>query len=185
MRKLQVWLLLVVFLAESAGAEPQGGMDVTKWHEDLAILREQMPRNHGNLFHTMTREEFDRAFDALEGKLPDLTTSQVKVGIMRLVAMVNDGHTRVRQETLGNHILPVRLHFFADGLYVVSAAKAYAGIVGGRMKKIGLLSAEDAYAAVRPLVSVDGDNESRRRLLAVESSGHAGGAASDRRNKQC
>ena len=168
MRKLQVWLLLVVFLAESAGAEPQGGMDVTKWHEDLAILREQMPRNHGNLFHTMTREQFDRAFDALEGTLPDLTTSQVKVGIMRLVAMVNDGHTRVRQETLGNHILPVRLHFFADGLYVVSAAKAYAGIVGGRMKKIGLLSAEDAYAAVRPLVSVDGDNESRRRLLAVD-----------------
>jgi hypothetical protein len=82
--------------------------------------------------------------------------------------MVNDGHTRVRQETLGNHILPVRLHFFVDGLYVVSAAKAYAGIVGGRMKKIGLMSAQDAYAAVRPLVSVDGDNESRRRLLAVD-----------------
>ena len=116
MRKLQVWLLLVVLLAESAGAEPQGGMDVTKWREDLAILREQMPRTHGNLFHTMTREQFDGALDALEGRLPDLTTSQVKVGIMRLVAMVNDGHTRVRQETLGNHVLPVRLHFFADGL---------------------------------------------------------------------
>ena len=63
MRKLPVWLLLVVFLAESAGAEPQGGMDVTKWREDLAILREQMPRNHGNLFHTMTREQFDGEAD--------------------------------------------------------------------------------------------------------------------------
>jgi hypothetical protein len=36
------------------------------------------------------------------------------------------------------------------------------------VKKIGLLSAEDAYAAVRPLIPVDADNEGRRRLLAVD-----------------
>jgi hypothetical protein len=170
MPKLWVWLLLVVIVAGPVGAdtEPQEGMDVTKWREDLAILREQMPKTHGNLFHTMTRPQFDAALDALESSLPDLTASQVKAGIMRLVAMVNDGHTRVRQETFGNHILLVRLHFFADGLYVVSADKAYADIVGGKVKKIGVMSAQDAYAAVRPLISVDADNEGRRRLLAVD-----------------
>ena len=166
MRNLPLWLLLVTLSAGSLRAEPQDSADTTKWREDLAILREQMPKNHGNLFHTMTRAQFDGAFDALEGALPDLSAGQVKVGIMRLVAMVNDGHTRVRQETLGNHILRVKLHFFADGLYVVSAEKTYAAIVGGKVKKIGLMSAEDAYAAVRPLMSVDADNESRRRLLA-------------------
>src|SRR5580692_10721963 len=123
MRNLPLWLLLVTLSAGSLRAEPQDSEDTTKWREDLAILREQMPKNHGNLFHTMTRAQFDGAFDALEGALPDLSAGQVKVGIMRLVAMVNDGHTRVRQETLGNHILPVKLHFFADGLYVVSAEK--------------------------------------------------------------
>lgn len=167
MRKLPLWLVLLALSAGPVGAEPPGGIEATKWREDLAILREQMPKNHGNLFHTMTREQFDGAFDALEGAVPDLTTGQVKVGIMRLVAMVNDGHTRVRQESLGNHILPLTLHFFADGLYVVSADETHAAIVGGKVKKIGLMSAEDAYAAVRPLVSVDADNESRRRLLAV------------------
>ena len=169
MRRLRVWLLLAELLAGpvGAGTESPNGMDATRWREDLAVLREQMPESHGNLFHTMTRQQFDGAVDALEAAVPDLTASQVKAGIMRVVAMVNDGHTRVRQETLGNHILPVRLHFFADGLYVVSADKAYAGIVGGKLKKIGLMSAEDVYAAVRPLVSVDADNEGRRRFLAV------------------
>jgi hypothetical protein len=116
----------------------------------------------------MTRQQFDGALDALESALPDLTSSQVKAGIMRVVAMVNDGHTRVRRETLGNHIIPVRLHYFADGLYIVSADKTYANIVGGKLKKIGLMSTDDAYAAVRPLVSVDADNEGRRRFLAVD-----------------
>ncbi|HUL18889.1 MAG TPA: hypothetical protein VLV29_06425 [Steroidobacteraceae bacterium] len=161
-----MWLLLVV-LAGAAAADPQEGPQVRKWREDLAVLREQMPKSHGNLFHTMTRAQFDGALDALEGALPGLTDSQVKLGIMQLVAMVGDGHTRVRLESLGNHALPVRLHFFADGLYVVSAARTYADLVGGRVKKIGVMPVEDAYGAVRPLVSVDADNEGRRRLLAV------------------
>ena len=162
-----VWLLLVVLLAGRAVAGPQDGLDATKWREDLTVLREQMPKNHGNLFHTMSRAQFEGALDALEAALPGLTSNQVKLRIMQLVAMVNDGHTRVRPETLGNHSLPVRLHFFADGLYVVSAASTCAEVVGGKVKKIGLMPVEDAYLAVRPLVPVDADNEGRRRLLAV------------------
>ncbi len=170
MSKSWVRLLLALLLASPCGADTarQADMDVTKWREDLAVLREQMPKTHGNLFHTMSRRQFDDALDSLEGSLPNLTASQVKAGIMRVVAMVNDGHTRVRQESFGNHILPVRLHFFADGLYVVAADPRYAAIVSGKVTKIGQLSAEDAYAAVRPLVSVDADNEGRRRFLAVD-----------------
>ena len=52
MGRLAAWLLLLLFLAESAAAQAQESMDVTKWREDLAVLREQMPKNHGNLFHT-------------------------------------------------------------------------------------------------------------------------------------
>jgi hypothetical protein len=167
MRGLPLWFLWWALWVGPVGADPQDGMDSTKWHEDLATLREQMPKCHGNLFHTMTRTQFGDALDALEDALPHLTTDQVKVGIMRLVSAVNDGHTRVRLESLGNHTLPVRLHFFSDGLYVVSAAKPYAAIVGGKVIRIGQMPVEPAYAAVRPLVSVDADNEGRRRLLAA------------------
>ena len=163
----RVWLLSMALLAGSAAAGPQDAAEVAKWRADLAVLREQMPKNHGNLYHTMTRAQFEAAFDDLERALPGLTANQVKLEIMRLVAMVNDGHTRVRQESLGNHVLPVRLHFFSDGLYVVAAAKNHADIVGGRVRMIGVMPAEDAYAAVRPLIPVDAENEGRRRLQAV------------------
>jgi hypothetical protein len=143
-------------------------MDAEKWGEDLAVFREQMPKIHGNLFHTMTQQQFNDGIDALEKRLPDLGSNQVKVGILRLVAMVHDGHTRVRQETLGNHMLPVRLYFFADGLYVEAADRPYANVVGGRVQRIGVMSAEDVYTAVRELVSIDGDNEYRRKLLAPD-----------------
>jgi hypothetical protein len=79
MQKLPLCLLLVALSAKPVGAEPQDAMEATKWREDLAFLREQMPKYHANLFHTMTRQQFDVALDALEGALPELTTGQVKL----------------------------------------------------------------------------------------------------------
>jgi hypothetical protein len=142
--------------------------NVMKWREDLAFYREQMPKKHGNLFHSMTREQFNAAIDALESRLPELTANQIKTEIMRLVAQVGDGHTRLRQETMGNHMLPVRLHYFSDGLFVEAGENRFAGIVGGKVLQIGAMSADEAYAAVKPLIPVDNDNEYRRRLLAPE-----------------
>jgi hypothetical protein len=132
----------MVPLSASRNENPSVMMDAEKWGEDLAVFREQMPKIHGNLFHTMTQQQFNDGIDALEKGLPDLDSNQVKVGLLRLVAMVHDGHTRVRQETLGNHMLPVRLYFFVDGLYVEAADRLYANLVGGRVQRIGVMSAE-------------------------------------------
>ena len=79
--------------------------------------------------------------------------------------MVNDGHTRVRQETLGNHVCrcsctssPTASTSFIRpgprGDCRRQGDEAWPDVGGGR------------YAAVRPLIPVDADNEGRRRLLA-------------------
>ena len=47
-------------------------------------------------------------------------------------------------KTLGNHMLPVRLHFFSDGLYVEAGDRKFASIIGGRVTRIGTMSVEDA-----------------------------------------
>jgi hypothetical protein len=142
--------------------------EVAAWREDLEFCREQLPKRHADLFHSLPREEFHAAIDSLERRLRELTANQVATEILRLTARVNDGHTRVRRETMGHHMLPVRLHYFSDGLFVVAGAARYSPLVGGRVLRIGTLSAEAAHAAVRPLLSVDGDNENRRKLLASE-----------------
>ena len=164
-------LLAIIFVATFVLAQNRdcpclGEMNPTRWHEDLAVLREQMPKKHGNLFHSLSREQYELAFDDLERRLPEMTDNQVKVGIMQIVALVNDGHTHVRLDTLGNHMLPIRLRYFADGLFVESTDRAYSNLLGSKVLRLGSMSAEEAYKSVRSLVSVDKDNELRRRLLA-------------------
>jgi hypothetical protein len=159
-------VILIALALPIVFASPE--LNEIAWRKDLAVYREQMPLRHGNLFHTLSSARFYSSIDDFEHALRRLTPSQSKVELLRLVAMINDGHTRVRPETLGNHMLPVRVRFFADGLYVEAAASEFASLVGGRVSRIGSLPEDEVYARVRPLVSVDDDNEHRRRLLAAD-----------------
>ncbi len=65
-------LLAIIFIATYVLAQNHecrclGGMNPTKWHEDLAVLREQMPKKHGNLFHSISREQYELALTISSG----------------------------------------------------------------------------------------------------------------------
>lgn len=143
------------------------GAEVDRWREDLRFLAREMPRRHRNLFHTLTRREFDDAVARLDERIPSLARHQVVVEIARLAARVGDGHTGVRGFFYGPQVgfryYPVALYLFEDGLFVYAADPRYADLVGGRLVGIGDASVEEAIAAVAPLVSRDNDMSIRER----------------------
>jgi tetratricopeptide (TPR) repeat protein len=133
------------------------------WSEDLAVFQRELPRVHKNLFHSMTREEFDAAVARLTARVPDLDDDAIVVELARIVARVGDGHTHINfaDPALGFHFLPLRLTVYPDGLYVDAAAKEYAALVGKRVMRIGNLSAAEALA--RAMAITPGDNDSGRK----------------------
>ena len=137
--------------------------EAEKWREDLRYMAEEMPKRHRNLFHSMTREQFEGAVKTLHERIPALTRNQIIVEFTRLVAMVRDGHTSIAglmsDPKIGFRSYPLSLYFFKDGLYVITAAREHSGIVGARVLKIGNASAEQAYHAVKGLVFHDANNE--------------------------
>ena len=137
-------------------AQTNNKAEVEKWREDLRLLATEMPRRHKNLFHQMTREQFDAAVKKLDERLPSLQRYQVIVEIMRLVAMVGDGHTGLDGNP-GFRSYPIMLYDFADGLFVVAADREHAEAVGGRVVKIGQASVEQAMKAVSEIISRDNE----------------------------
>lgn len=137
--------------------------EAEKWREDLRVLATEMPLRHRNLFHTVKREQFEAAVKSLNERIPTMTRNQVIVEFVRLVAMVEDGHTSiaglVSDPKIGFRSYPLSLYFFKDGLYVITASPEHADAVGARVVKIGNATAEQAYNAVKGLVFHDRDNE--------------------------
>jgi hypothetical protein len=128
------------------------------WHEDLSYMAERMQEIHPNLFWRTPEAEFHQAIADLEAQLPYLTDEQVKVGIIKIVALI-DGHTQVGvfQPALNFHLYPLRLYDFSDGLYVVDAQPAYQEAVGKRLVSIGHLDVESAYRQMALLAQHDND----------------------------
>ena len=137
--------------------------EADKWREDLRFMADEMAKRHKNLFHATTREQFEAAVKNLNERIPTLTRSQVIVEFMRLVGMVQDGHTSIADllwdPKIGFRSYPLTLYFFKDGLFVITADREHAEAVGARVLRIGNKSADEVYDAVKGLVSHDANNE--------------------------
>lgn len=180
-RSTRSWLFLlcafpVTFFALAAGAQAPAAVtpapaaartdgpvyDLTpeQWREDLRFMAEEMERRHADLFHTVSRDAFRKAVADLHARIPTLERNEIIVGMMRIAAMVGDGHTRVdprKDKRFGFPSLPLKLYLFEDGLYVRAAAPAHADLVGARIEAIGGVAVGEAIRRAGEISSVDNE----------------------------
>jgi tetratricopeptide (TPR) repeat protein len=149
-----------VTLGQGKSLAPVSADDAQKWRVDLHYLSAEMPKRHKNLFHGMTREQFDAAVSRLDERIPSLTRNQIIVELARIVAMVGDGHTSLfpfYNPTLGLHRYPIKFYLFKEGLYVQRGAPAYREVVGGKVMRIGNFDSAEAYRRMSEIVNRDNE----------------------------
>lgn len=141
-----------------ATAQAPAQLTAEQWREDLRFMVTELERRHANPYHSVTRERFAAAVAELDARIPKLQRNEIIVGLMRLAAMVGDGHTRVdprKDARFGFPSLPLKLYLFGDGLYVRAAAPAQAALVGARIEAIGGVPVDEAIRRASELASRD------------------------------
>jgi tetratricopeptide (TPR) repeat protein len=142
--------------------------DADAWREDLLYLAKWLPLVHGNLFHTMTREQFDNAVKSLYENIPSLKRHQIIVELTRIGVMIGDGHSGIRllwyvtatlvsEQKIGFRFYPLQLYYFKEGIFVQAAKPELRRLIGARLLKIGDKTCDEAYSAVRELVPRDNE----------------------------
>jgi uncharacterized protein (TIGR03437 family) len=131
-----------------------------RWRQDLDTLSLQLPALHPNLFFHTPRSVFDGAVNDLRSAIPDLSDTEVMVGLSHIVALPADGHTNLAltQRNSTFRLLPLQLRWFEDGLFVTAAGQSYVRAVGARVVQIGEPPLEQAYQAVAGIVSHENDS---------------------------
>jgi len=171
----------------SAVAQAAPQLTADQWRADLQELVEHVENNHRDPFHSIDPEEWQAAVARLEAGIPGLSPVAIVGEMGRLLAMIEDGHTRltypVNTEHLGYRLshtpdpdpalgsprfssLPVRFAEFDEGVYVVSASTAFASLVGSRVTAIEGRSLEEVLEALSPFVS--SDTPIARRFNAIK-----------------
>ena len=159
-------LLAVAFMPSlgaqdvAPGAASRRVLTVEQWRQDLDSLMSNVRLQHKNMYHTTSAATFDSAVKALHDRIPRLARHEIIAEMMKLVALVGDGHTNIyptRDTVIAFRTLPVAFYPFSDGWFIRSAHRDHAGLVGARVISIGGQPVETAFERSKAYVGRDND----------------------------
>lgn len=177
--------MLLVTLSACASQNATTQVSSNAWREDLRYLARELPSHHVNAFHAVSREAFAGEVARLDAAIPGMNGDQVLVGLMRIVALVGDGHTHLDLPPTFLRY-PIELQWFGDELRVIAAQAPYHAAVGARVLAIGSMPLQEVMGQAMQLVP-RGENDGRTRLTATMQLTspevlHGLGAIADRNN---
>ncbi len=130
-----------------------------QWQEDLRFLQETVHKDYSFLFVKTTQEAFDREVEALYSQIPELQPHEIIVGMSRIIALFQYGHTDISfsQKPFEFHYLPLNLYRYKDGVYLQGVHKDYEKALGAKVLEINGVPIAEALKRIRPAVNAEND----------------------------
>jgi len=155
-------LMLLISIALALPAPSDLGADRDEgWRSDLDFLVEEARRVHADPERPAFSPRFQRRASELRSAIPDLSNDQVLAGMMKLLAILNDGHTALygpgpdTQLEFESRVLPFKFYLFPSGLFIVDGSGEWADHAGSRIVRFGDLSAEEVMRRMSEYRGVD------------------------------
>jgi hypothetical protein len=152
-----VAITLAIILYPTLKPYPQADFPAAASHrdrnlQDLAHLR-RLPEVERS-FTAQSRVAFDQAIAALEPRAGDLDRAGLAMAAAKAVALADNGHTNVLglAGDQGFNAVPIRLGWFADGLFVIAADEERRDLLGGQVLGVNGRAAAALVEALRPYV---------------------------------
>lgn len=125
-----------------------------KWREDLRFIAEELPKQHKNAFHKISRQQFEKAVADLDEQILTLDDTQIVFGFAKIFASVGDGHTFLHWNWAYGSV-PIRVFWFGKELYVVKSDAKFPRLNGAKVTKIGGVEVEELFRRSQPYISQD------------------------------
>jgi tetratricopeptide (TPR) repeat protein len=153
MRRITVVPVVLALIA----ATPSVAVSPDEWREDIRELVELVETKHPSPYTRVKKRDFHRRAHKLIANVASMNDAQISVESMALVASIRDGHTTLHPvDPAGfNRWLPLAFYWFSDGVFVVSAHRDYAKLIGAEVRGIGDTDIGDALSRVTPLIGSD------------------------------
>jgi hypothetical protein len=130
------------------------------WRFDLELFAREIKRRAPKPWGQISESAFDTAIADLIAAVPHRTDAQIYTDMLRTIAVLSDGHARVRpphERADLQTALPLQFAWFQEGCFVIAADTRYEALLGGRIERIGESPIADLRAALVPLIARDNE----------------------------
>jgi hypothetical protein len=161
---IYLWVILLFHLAGAISAIQTGTKDILspqEWAEDLDFLASELPKKHINLFFKLSEERFFEMVKDFRSRIPVMEREEILVGFMKILAAVGDAHTDSYIQP--SHALPLMLHWFDDGIFIINATQEYQEALHGRIVAIGGHPIEKVIEKLRLIIPHENDAQVKNK----------------------
>jgi hypothetical protein len=158
-------LVFAAALAAACTACTRPAVRLKHWRADLAQLASEISSHHPGAFAHLKEADWRKAVDDLDARISGFDDAHIEVGLLHLVAMIGDSHTRLYLPRTQTY--PVDLLWFDDGVFVGGTDPSNGWAIGKRVTAIGGRSIDDAMATLGALVPHDNDAHLRDEMPAM------------------
>ncbi|MDF7813914.1 hypothetical protein [Hymenobacter sp. YC55] len=146
------FLLLSCWSLLPLAGRAQPTLTPAQWRQDLQATLDSLLQKDRS-FRPAEAAAFRSRITALRDSVALKTTPELIVGLARAMALSGNAHTRlylVRNRTALRRY-PIRVWWFAEGLYIVKTTPAYAELLGAKVEQLAGHDPEKLHQWVTPL----------------------------------
>lgn len=153
----KIIFIVVLFVINSLVAQQKN--TVQEWQEDLRYMQQTINDNYAFLFVKTTKELFNTEVEKLHKAIPNLQQHEIIVGISKLLALFEYGHTNLsyNQQSFQFAQFPFNLYEFNDGIYIQGTKTNYAKALGGRVLAVEGKPIAEVLEAIKPTVEMENE----------------------------
>lgn len=129
---------------------------------DINFFRKQLTDKHKNLFHNVTKEEFDANVDTLISAVGELTNKQIFVEMNKIIASIGDAHTGMNY--WDGFTYPLEFYCFNDGIYVIEADISLEDVLYAKVIKINGIDIDIITEELKALISYENEYWAKERI---------------------
>jgi tetratricopeptide (TPR) repeat protein len=133
------------------------------WRNDVDYLAAEVKRVNPDYHDKPLPSSFEKLRVELNANIPKMSDEQIFVGMSRMLASLNQGHTNLWPFVPARKIkftaLPLQFYVFPEGVFVVDAATGSEDLIGAQLVQIENTSALDALRRVRAIHAADSGME--------------------------
>jgi hypothetical protein len=163
-RIIIIWPILFIAAAFTIPACSKKTLAGKPWIEDLDFMVNRLNSVHPNPYVHIKKEQFQKEVKNLKGKIPNLTENEIIVEFLRLITLIQDGHTRLHGNRLTTKWYPIRIEQFSDGFFMTASANKYAQFIGSKVIQINDHPVEEVFDKIKLITPHD--NESLKKYFA-------------------
>ncbi len=154
-------LSLLVSLALMAAGLSANDDRIDGWRRDVDFFVAEARRVHADPERPASSPAFEAAADELRAALAELSDDQILARMMRLAAILDDGHTAVYGPepntplAFEKRVLPFQFYLFPSGLHIVDGVGEHVDLAGSRVVRLGGVPAEEVLRRMSAYRGVD------------------------------